>query len=1482
MYAFSKRTVSQYLRGECLRRLRLDLYAGEKIRSELGIPDKDPARPGLALLVEQGRRFEREKFNELALVFPDLVVHGEPKIPVPGEETAFGKIKLADHIDACGGQRFLIEAEYEVSDPFIDGNGLRDLEDGSAFPAGGKARLAFSAVRPDIIEVVPTDGTAREVITVTGDVVAVPAGDNRLGLRVIDIKLTGEPSPSHFAELAYYGMTLASWLQSTGRDDRFVVLKDAAVWPGKHDASEIRRLETEDRARGARDRDLGRYLQGLQKDLETLPAEVVLGRVRRFFAFDLREAILRPDWSSLPWHVDSGCIGCNYLGYSWKAQAGKDDELPEETERSPYCWATAEANGHLSRVVGLTRGACGKLKDRQIESVSQLAALKPTSSLFEDHQKLRAGRTLFQARSNVLAVKGAPGIPARAGTSAILPARSDIKVALTVDFDVGSGLTFALGYRMLVDVPEARVVMPHGVWFRPKTARPEPRVMLVEQKSLDAERDVVTEFMRYLVDDILAAANRIRAARRALCLPGDDPDTHPTLQVYLWDRLTFDHLCRITGRHLVSLLAPSTDPNAPPVAPMAWLFPAEQVIEDADFTSANSPISILSDAVQALLAADVPHHYSLLGVANAYHPTWMDEERDDDERRFARREPGQPLFTMHPFFHDPLSDQIPSERGHEVWNKRSPFKGVDYQAYRDRLRRAVRTRTRAIIAVAERLTTDLKDDLAAAAPAVASVMDPTRALGAVATDGEILYQHARLMHAAQELEVDTLMAMPPHQREAVFESLRLEARLDGAERAQSLAEFGLSNLDRDDQTFVFRVSPRSVQSRIKKGEFNCSLMPESALGMQHWTIARLKNEYYDVRWAFGPPEHGDFRMKLRHACKVTVVEFDRVSRLIVLKASGLEPRMLPTLVQSGIFDFAVDGSKGTFAIVDPLKIDYFVRKRLRPALRAIRVPPLSRTRPLFRDLALTRLRLPRVRQTASVPAERFIWDADRLAGDASGRSGDIALAAIASRGTKLTDRQKQAVRQSVERRLSLLWGPPGTGKSTTAVALLHGLLADARHRKAPIRIAITGPTWVAIDTVAKKVPKLLRELGWERDVFVARLSSGIAGDESLPDELRDHVVVTDGKESHQALLERLDAGSATIVAGTATQLVKLIPDDGPALRPLFDFMLIDEASQMSVAHAVVAFTTLAEEASLTVVGDDLQMPPIQPVAAPQGAEHLVGSIYSFYRQYREGEPGAAGIEPVMLDRSYRSNKEIVDFVRLAGYGPELEADKKALRMRLATPLPSAMPADWPVGLPWHEHLAEILDPERPLIALIHPDEYSSQRNDHEADLVAGLVRTLHGRLLPEEGNTPLPGVEFFNDGIGIVTPHRAQQSAVVDRIGSFLPAAERAAMMATVDTVERFQGQEKTVMIASFGLGDRDQIAAEEEFLYSLNRFNVIASRAKAKLIVIVSRRLVDHLPRDPLVLRRSRLLKHYADGYLPTVMPAWIPGLLACEIKFK
>jgi superfamily I DNA and/or RNA helicase len=446
------------------------------------------------------------------------------------------------------------------------------------------------------------------------------------------------------------------------------------------------------------------------------------------------------------------------------------------------------------------------------------------------------------------------------------------------------------------------------------------------------------------------------------------------------------------------------------------------------------------------------------------------------------------------------------------------------------------------------------------------------------------------------------------------------------------------------------------------------------------------------------------------------------------------------------------------------------------------------------------------------------------------------------------------------------------------------LIWQALDRGAGLRIGITGPTWVAIDNVAGKLPEIAARHDWTDYISIARLASRAPVPGGMDERLRDLLVLPDTPEYH-FLSERLnDVTQVAIVGGTADQLSRL---DGNGLQSLFDILIIDEASQMDVAHSIVAFTKLAANASVVAVGDDRQMPPIHPIEPPEGAAHLVGSIYDFYARYREGEQEVQRIQPIMLDRSFRSNSEIVEFVRLAGYGDALQSINPDLRIRFSHRPSQTRPAAWPQNLIWTSDLDAIVAPDEPLTCIIHPDIYSSQRNDAEAELVASIVFDLHhrGLLNLEDGNRTLyDGRQFFTHGVGIVTPHRAQQAAVLDRLEQVLPQTiDRRSLYGAVDTVERFQGQEKAIMIASFGLGDVDQIALEEEFLYSLNRFNVITSRAKAKLVVILSRRLVDHLPRDRRALEESRLLKHYADGFLRRARPIMIPGFDGpCESKFR
>lgn len=1474
MYQLSKGAISKYIRGECRRRLRLDLYAGVEERRRADAPDKDTGRPGLQLIAKQGRIYERECYASVIDIFgTDSVRHGPLKPYKEGEEQAFEDLPLEhclDHLATPG--HFAFEVLYNVSSSFIDAHALRDLTSG-----GDDVALRFGANRPDILLAMAPTAEPRRIIGPSGTIVETASGDKRIGLRVIDVKLSEQPSPAHFAELAYYGMTLSGWLIDHDLSDRFVVLADAAIWPGSHEGSAIRHLEASDQRRGVLVRDPTAYHQRLEEDLEKMPAEVVLGRVVRFLSHDLREVIAPRDWKELPIHISSRCIGCDYLGLPW-TRTGSD--LASIDQR--FCSPTAERGDHLSRIAGLSEGATGKLAAVSVTTISELAQLPAGSRVFESHQNLKATRHIVQARASILKSRGEARLPNRTGTSAIMPSYSDVRVALSADFDVSTGISFALGCQVEAFVPTAAKHDPdtgeilRTAWGKAQLTGEFERwdqSRLIPQKSVRTEGEVFLDFLSRLRDKVFELRDKIIKARSEV---GGEDDYKPSIQFYMWDMLNFEQFCRMMGRHLEVIRNAPIDKKkrGADISPMAWIFPPEEVVQEADNVERNSPITIVSEMVR-LLAADIPYHYGQGFIANAYRrPVAADRKAFD--------------YRQHPFYADPLSDQIPSERGHEVWaGNKSPFKDQTPDEFQEELRRVVRQRLGATLSVVDRLRSDFggSEDtkLSAKAPSIDRVFGDGDRLPAVSQDLQVIYQHARLMEAAHTLEVDLMMATPPFEREARFQSVRLVRHLDGAARAEALQRLKLGRLISDQAVWVFEMSARSTEAKIKEDEFNLSLMPENRLHMQHWTLGQLANTHREMA------PHIDeraMRSKVRKACKVKMIRFDRVGRMVVVEADPI----LRRLVDYRIFDlsFGVIDGEARYGIIDPLHIDYFVGPRLKPALSSIAVPQISIDDPLTNARRVIRSggSSPRLKETGSA-AIPFLWQADLLARPAE-KDVEVGLATL-PQNVKNNLSQVQAITNGLKRRLSLLWGPPGTGKSETSAALLVALIAQAHSEGRSIRIAITGPTWVAVDNVMRKLPARLAG----HDVLFARLKSPDTSNASVDPILRDYVTptkITD--EGAQTLLARLESGSTTVVGATAQQMGKLSRlRDRADPQPLFDYLLIDEASQMDVAHAAVTFTVLADGARMTVVGDDLQMAPIHPIDPPRGAEHIVGSIYDFFRHYRKGQTDEATgqarfIQPTMLDRSYRSNKEIVDFVATTGY-PGLQAEFPDLRMGLLTPVPSGRPTNLPVGLPWSADMARALNPEHPLTAVIHSDQFSSQRNDGEAKLVASMVAALYGRLLDPKTGQRLVGAGFFKSGVGIVTPHRAQQSAVIEALVLALkPDAETAEeLFRSVDTVERFQGQEKVAMFASFGLGDGDQIATEEEFLYDINRFNVIVSRAMTKMVVVLSRRLADYLPKDLQALRDSRLLKDLVYGYLRTGSTFYVPELEdlgECELRTR
>jgi hypothetical protein len=74
----------------------------------------------------------------------------------------------------------------------------------------------------------------------------------------------------------------------------------------------------------------------------------------------------------------------------------------------------------------------------------------------------------------------------------------------------------------------------------------------------------------------------------------------------------------------------------------------------------------------------------------------------------------------------------------------------------------------------------------------------------------------------------------------------------------------------------------------------------------------------------------------------------------------------------------------------------------------------------------------------------------------------------------LNARQQEAVLLPFQRRLGLIEGPPGTGKTHVLACMLIALILAAWHRGSPLRLAVSALTHQAIDTLLAKVHELLR------------------------------------------------------------------------------------------------------------------------------------------------------------------------------------------------------------------------------------------------------------------------------------------------------------------------------------------------------------------------------------------------------------------------
>jgi hypothetical protein len=430
--------------------------------------------------------------------------------------------------------------------------------------------------------------------------------------------------------------------------------------------------------------------------------------------------------------------------------------------------------------------------------------------------------------------------------------------------------------------------------------------------------------------------------------------------------------------------------------------------------------------------------------------------------------------------------------------------------------------------------------------------------------------------------------------------------------------------------------------------------------------------------------------------------------------------------------------------------------------------------------------------------------------------------------------------------LLLVQGPPGTGKTALIAAIVRGLLARALLD--PARPAGRRPVLVLTNThrAANEVVRKVRQDVPEVLPFLVRVGSER---EDMEEEVAAQTLVARSglsarvrrrpPDNDEAAIERLLASSRrarTIREHAAVFVATLGAADAAELRGLtFETVIVDEAGQATEPAFLQALRRLpfGYAGRLILVGDENQLPPVvttseSPATWPdverlgiQPGDSLRTSAFErLHRRY----PAAC----IRLTEQYRMNDPICDLVSHVFYQDELRpADRRIADRRLAhwldelgVPIPSGIIGQSPPVV----YLDTSDDPLARDSGAVFSADDEGRTNQREAELIAAVLAEFL-RDLPESAH------QTIIDQIGVISPYRRQNTLIRQELARAHPALA----CLRVDTVDRFQGGEREIIIVSLvnsnPAGEIGSLHAE------WRRLNVALSRARSLLVFVGDRR---------------------------------------------
>ncbi|MDR1516552.1 MAG: AAA family ATPase [Dysgonamonadaceae bacterium] len=394
----------------------------------------------------------------------------------------------------------------------------------------------------------------------------------------------------------------------------------------------------------------------------------------------------------------------------------------------------------------------------------------------------------------------------------------------------------------------------------------------------------------------------------------------------------------------------------------------------------------------------------------------------------------------------------------------------------------------------------------------------------------------------------------------------------------------------------------------------------------------------------------------------------------------------------------------------------------------------------------------------------------------------------------------------------LIVGPPGTGKTS----IFARRLIEEYHAKPENNIMVLAYTNRAVDELCEAINAAFGCSDGSCEQFI-RVGTELSC--AVPFRHRLLQRISEQSPNREALRREIDKTRIVIATLASINGRKELFD-----LKHFNIAVIDEASQILESQII---GLLPKFDSFVMIGDHNQLSTIvlqKPSLSRISEEELLSAGFGdcgdslFERLLQTCTKNAWTQAFAQLTRQGRMHEEIAAFPSKHFYGGNLFAANDWQHAPIQLPLPDSDEN------PLHRLVAQ----NRMLFFSTEKQPFTSHSdkiNDAEADLIVSLTKAVIG-IYQSAG-------EAFDTGrIGIIAPYRNQIACIRHALSKAeVPGAEHI----LVDTVERFQGSQRDIILISFCVNKAYQL----DFLCNLNadgtvdrKLNVALTRARQQLFM--------------------------------------------------